>query len=47
MNKSMLKIFTRTFKKKMAAGATFDEVAAEYPRLTQEELKEIADALEK
>lgn len=47
MSKSMLKIYTRVFKKKMEDGATFDEVAEQYPRLTEGELEAIKTELDK
>lgn len=46
MSKSMLKIYTRVFKKKMADGTTFEEVAEQYPKLTEEEIADIKAALE-
>lgn len=45
MSKAMLNIYVRTFKRRMDAGETFEEILASYPRLTDEQVKEIKDAL--
>ena len=46
MSKAMLNIYVRTFRRRMEAGKTFDEILASYPRLTDEQAQEIKDALE-
>ena len=46
MSKAMLDIFVRTFKSRMKAGETFEEIRASYPRLTDAQAQEIKDALE-
>lgn len=45
MSKAMLNIYARTFKRRMDAGETFDEVRASFPRLTDAQVEEIKDAL--
>ena len=45
MSKSMLKIYTRVFKRRMDAGESFEEIVADYPKLTQDEIAEIKKAL--
>ena len=45
MSKSMLKIYTRVFKRRMDAGESFEEIAADYPRLTGDEIADIREAL--
>ena len=37
MSKAMLNIFVRTFKSRMKAGETFEEIFASYPKLTYEQ----------
>ena len=46
MSRAMLNIYVRTFKRRMDAGETFEEILASYPRLTDEQAKEIKGALE-
>ena len=46
MSKAMLNIYVRTFRRRMDARETFDEILASYPRLTDEQAHEIKDALE-
>ena len=46
MSNAMLNIYVRTFKRRMDAGETFEEILASYPRLTDEQAKEIKGALE-
>lgn len=43
MSKAMLNIYVRTFKRRMEAGETFDEILTDYPRLTDEQAQEIKD----
>lgn len=45
MSKSMLKIYTRVFKRRMDAGESFEEIVMDYPRLTEDEISDIRDAL--
>ena len=47
MSKAMLNIYARTFKRRMDAGETFDEVRASFPRLTDVQVKEVMDAMNK
>ena len=46
MSKAMLNIYVRTFRRRMDAGETFEEILASYPRLTDEQAQEIKGALE-
>ena len=46
MSKAMLNIYVRTFRRRMEAGETFEEILASYPRLTADQVKEIKDTLE-
>ena len=46
MSKAMLNIYVRTFRRRMDAGETFEEILASYPRLTDEQAHELKDALE-
>ena len=46
MSKAMLNIYVRTFRRRMDAGETCEEILASYPRLTDEQAQEIKDALE-
>ena len=45
MSKAMLNIYVRTFRRRMEAGETFDEIRASYPRLTDTQVQEIEDAI--
>ena len=47
MSKAMLNIYVRTFRRRMDAGETFEEILASYPRLTDEQSKEIKAELDK
>ena len=47
MSKAMLNIYVRTFSRRMDAGETFEEILASYPRLTDEQAKEIKAELDK
>lgn len=47
MSKAILNIYVRTFRRRMEAGETFEEILASYPRLTDEQAKEIKDELDK
>lgn len=46
MSKAMLNIFVRTFKSRMKAGETFDEVLVSYPRLTDKQAQMIKDQID-
>lgn len=45
MSKSMLKIYTRVFTRRMDAGESFEDIAADYPKLTDQEIVDIKQAL--
>lgn len=45
MSKSMLKIYVRVFKRRMDAGESFEDIAADYPKLTDQEIEDIKEAL--
>lgn len=45
MSKSMLKIYTRVFKKRMESGESFEEIVKDYPKLTDQEIEDIKEAL--
>ena len=45
MSNAKLKLMVSVFARGMAAGETFDEVAADYPKLTDEDLEQIRNAL--
>ena len=45
MSKAMLNIYVRTFRRRMDAGETFDEIVAEYPKLTATEIAELKEAI--
>ena len=45
MSKAMLNIFVRTFKSRMKAGETFDEIRASYPKLTDEQKQMIEERI--
>lgn len=45
MSNAKLKLMVAVFSRRMAAGETFEEVAADYPKLTAEDLEQIRDAL--
>lgn len=45
MSKAMLNIYVRTFRRRMEAGETFDEIGESYPRLTDAQVQEIEDAI--
>ena len=46
MSKAMLNIFVRTFKSRMKAGETFEEIRESYPRLTDEQAQMIKDQID-
>ena len=45
MSKAMLNIYVRTFRRRMEAGETFEEILASYPRLTEEQAEKIRNEL--
>lgn len=45
MSKAQLKLMVSVFSRRMATGETFEEIAADYPKLTAEELEQIRAAL--
>lgn len=45
MSKSMLKIYIRVFKRRMDAGESFEDIVADYPKLTDQEVEDIKEAL--
>lgn len=45
MSNAKLNLMASVFKRRMAAGETFEEVAADYPKLTAENLEQIREAL--
>ena len=47
MSRARLNIYVRTFRRRMEAGETFEEILASYPRLTDEQAQEIKDEFDK
>ena len=45
MNKIVKNLMIRVIKEKMKTGLTFDEVIAEYPKLTTTEIAELKEAI--
>lgn len=45
MSNAKLKLMVNVFKRRMANGETFEEIAADYPKLTDEDLQQIRDNL--
>lgn len=45
MNTLKLRIMVRAFKIRIANGESFEDIAADYPALTVDDLEEIRDAL--
>lgn len=45
MSNAKLKLMIAVFARRMASGETFEEVAADYPKLTVEDLEQIREAL--
>lgn len=41
----MLKIYVRVFERRLKAGESFEEIVMDYPRLTDQEINEIKEAL--
>lgn len=47
LNTLKLKIMVRAFRIRLKNGEEFDDIAADYPALTVDDLEEIREALEK
>lgn len=45
MSKAVKNIMVRVIKKRMADGETFDEIIADYPKLTEAEVEELREAV--
>lgn len=45
MSKAVKNIIVRVIRNRMAAGEEFDDIIKDYPRLTQDEITEIKEAL--
>lgn len=45
MSNAKLRLMVAVFARRMANGETFEEVAADYPKLTTEDLEQIREAL--
>ena len=45
MSKSAKKIMVRVINNRMAEGETFEEIIADYPKLTSEEIEELREAV--
>lgn len=45
MSNSAKNLMLRVIKRRMENGESFEEIIADYPRLTEEEKKELEDAL--
>lgn len=45
MSKVIKNIMVRVITKRMSAGETFDEIIADYPKLTDEEVEELREAV--
>ena len=45
MSKAMLNIYVRTFRRRMDAGETFEEILASYPKLTYEQKQMIEEKI--
>lgn len=45
MSNTKLKLMVTVFGRRMSAGETFEEIAADYPKLTSEDLEQIRNAL--
>lgn len=46
MSNAMLNIYVRTFKRRMDAGETFDDILANYPKLSSQEADQIRLAID-
>ena len=45
MSDAKLNIMIRVFRRRIAGGATFEEIAESYPRLTDEEILKIKEGI--
>ena len=45
MSNAELRLFVGVFKRRLASGETFEEIAESYPKLTSEDLERIREAL--
>ena len=45
MSNAKLKLMVSVFSRRMAAGETFEDVAADYPKLSTDDLEQIRTAL--
>lgn len=45
MSDAKLRLMVDVFTRRMANGETFEEVAADYPKLTAEDLEQIREAM--
>lgn len=45
MTKSQLKLMANVFRRRINQGETFEDIAADYPKLTAEDLEQIREAL--
>lgn len=45
MSSAKLRLMVSVFSRRMANGETFEEIAADYPKLTAEDLEQIEAAL--
>ena len=45
MSNAELRLFVRVFKRRIANGETFEEVAESYPKLAADDLEQIRNAL--
>lgn len=45
MSRAVKNIIVRVIKNRMAAGEQFDDIIKDYPRLTDQEINEIKEAL--
>lgn len=45
MSNAKLRLMVAVFTRRMANGETFEEVVADYPKLTAEDLEQIREAL--
>lgn len=45
MSKAMRNLMIRVITKRMKAGETFDEIIADYPKLTESEIEDLRKAI--
>jgi uncharacterized protein (DUF433 family) len=45
MSNAKLRLMVAVFTRRMANGETFEEISADYPKLTAEDLEQISEAL--